>query len=475
MRVDRSGSSNPFKNEKAAGYDSLSGRRRMSRKKTILLYACLLLSIGLVLTGIAFAIRQMRSSDVSFNGTVAFPGEAADTMDTSAKEDSDNMKIGLSSKLMVDGLLAKFCTIPGGTVKKSLEVSDDFLFSDQIEMMSFFAEQGDRRSFRDFYRIVGSRFQGPDGLYVRQIGDGSGISADATAGEADSGTVSGADSSSASYQKTKVSVNSNIRFCRVLLEGYSRFGNKEYLESAAALSELLYPLCSQYGIPPAEMTILFSAGTPTPDFSATPTPKPTAGSSIQPGDATSAEAVDLSAIDLYALQLLGMLDTKWNAVYDASLKAVKGALIGSPAPLFQAAYYPDTQGYAPYLGISPEFDFDRQIMTALHLAEVGELGAGTYAFLKQELMNRRAFYRSYNILTAAPASSVESVTGYACMARIARISNDPAVYDFCTGRIYWNSADSYTSKIFGLTFFEADDRTIWSYAKETILSLKALY
>lgn len=449
MRVDRRGSSNPFNKERSAGPDSLSGRRRTPRKRAFL-FIVLFLAISLVLAGLFLGIRQLRSSGITFSGTVGFPGEATDTMDASMKEASDNMKIGLSAKLMVDGLLAEYCTIPGGTVKKSLEIAGSFLFSDQVEMLSFYAEQGDRRGFRDLYRTIGSRFQGPDGLYVRQIGAGSGST-------------------------SKVLVSSNIRFCRVLLEGYARFGNKEYLESAASLSELLLPLCSQYGIPPAEVTIVFSSVTPTPDFSATPTPKPTAEPSMDPGDAVSSEAVDLSAIDLYALQLLGALDPKWTAVYDASLAIVEGALIGDPAPLYQAGYYPGSKGYAPYFGTVPEFDFDRQMMTALHLAEVGQLGGPTYAYLKQLLMNSRAFYRTYSILTAAPSSTAESVTGYACMARIARILDDSAVYDFCTGRIYWNSADSYTSRIFGLTFLQTDDQTVWSYAKETILSLNALY
>ncbi|MHB1454949.1 MAG: hypothetical protein ACYCYM_13480 [Saccharofermentanales bacterium] len=448
MRVDRNGSSNPYKREKAAGYDALSGRRRMTRKQALLLYVCLLLAICLVLVGIAYAIRQFRSSTVSFNGTVAFPGEAADTMDTSADEASDNMKIGLSSKLMVDGLLAEYCKIPGDDVKKKLVVAERFLFSDQIELLSFYAEQGDRRKFNDLYTLINARFQGPDGLYLKYAG----LTAD-----------------------TASSTSSNIRYCRVLLEGYARFSDKDYVETAAALSRLLYPLCKPYGIPPAEITIHISGSTPTPDFSATPTPKPTAQPSATPDIIASVKAVDISAIDLYALKLLGGIDARWDAVYSASLAVVQGASISIPAPLFQAGYYPDTKGYAPYLGTSPEFDFDRQMMTALHLAEVGQLDDSTYSYLKQQLMNSRAFYRTYNILTAAPASTAESVAGYACMARIARISNDPVIYEFCTGRIYWNSADSYTSRIFGLTFYEAEDKTVWSYAKETILSLKALY
>lgn len=468
--MTRNSPDDPFNKRQAAGYVTRSGRSRPFQKKKALLIFCLAL-IALVLSVVAyFAISRLGTPGISFTGEVGFPGEAHDEMGTTPSEASDNMKIGLSSRLMVDGLLAEYCKIPGDMVKKKLVVSGRFLFSDQIELLSFYAEQGDKRGFYDLYQRIGSRFKGSDGLYTIDTG----IPSDAASDAAD-GSDTGNAGNSGTSEDSPVSVSSNIRYCRVLLEGYARFSDRKYLKSAAELSELLYPLCRTSGIPPADITIILSGDTPTPDFSATPTPRPTALPSDNPDIITSIKAIDISSIDLYALKLLGSLDPKWDSVYAESLRVVQGASISYPVPLFQAGYYPDTKGYAPYLGASPEFDFDRQLMTALHLAEVGELGESTYAFLRQELMNSRAFFRTYNILTAAAVSPAESVTGYACMARLARISNDPVVYEFCVGRIFWNSADSYTSKIFGLTFFEAEDRTVWSFAKETILSLKALY
>lgn len=97
------------------------------------------------------------------------------------------------------------------------------------------------------------------------------------------------------------------------------------------------------------------------------------------------------------------------------------------------------------------------------------------SYLKEQLYNTKTFYKSYNILTASPGTEEESISGYAMMARIARIANDKVTYDLCVERLFWNTATSATSKIYGLPFMETEDGTIRVYSSDAILSLKAIY
>ncbi len=429
------------------------GRHPAARR--LLIAAAGILAAGAAAAAVYFSLARPVQPEYTFSAAVDFPGRADGGMTMASDASADDMRSAVSTLLLRGGLLAESCRIPGGTWKKTLEVSGRFLFRDQAELLDYYAEQGDRRKFDALYKLISRTFRNDDGFYVREA---------ATA----DGDVSGVTDSG-------ISAGDNLRYCRVLLEGYSKFRNGSYLASAGQLADLLYPQCAVYGILPPDTEIVVSQTTPTPDFSATPTPKPTASPSAGPDGTVKAKVVDLAGVDLYALRLLGELDSRWAPVYASSLAAVNGALLDAPAPLFRAGYYADGSGYAPYLGAAPVFDFGAQIRIALRLAEVGELEESTYSWLKQVLLNDRAFYQTYDILTASVVPSPESVAGYACMARIARMRGDPAVYAFCAGRIFWNSADSPTSRIFGLPFIETDDGTILVYAEDAVLSLKAFY
>jgi hypothetical protein len=471
--------SSPFDRSDTIATRNARGRARARRvirtKWWVLLAAVLIVALASgIFWGVSIFFPGQDEPDIA----AVFPGKAVGTMDESASEQADHLRKGVAAKLMKDGLVAEYCRVPGEPVKKTLEQSDRFLLADQIEWMSFLAEQGDKRGFRELYESVVQRYARPMGLFAEEPDRTDSVEAEDSGkdpGDDNSDNNDGNDDNDKNDDTPRSSVAHNIRFCRVLLEGYVRFDDARYLTAARELSEILVPLCEKYGLPPHETWIVQAIATPTPDFSATPTPRPTGTPSMEPDPSNAIHVIDLSTIDLVALELLTALDPRWDAIYEKSRAVIRGALLSEPAPLFQAGYDPDNDGYAPYLGTSPAFDTDRQMAIALHLSEVGELPDRTYAYLKQLVMNNRAFYRSYNILTAAPMPSRESIKGYASMARMARMADDPVLYAFCVGRIYWNSADSPTSRIFGLTFFETDDETIWAYADEAIPALKALY
>ncbi|MFA6735471.1 MAG: hypothetical protein WC102_00095 [Saccharofermentanales bacterium] len=369
---------------------------------------------------------------------VKFPGSSYEGFDRSMDENADLMRIGVINRSMSDGLVSEYLFLPFSTTERQLSRSERVLFSDQVELLSFMAERKDRKAYESLIEKINESF-----TYTENNG---------------------------------FSVNSGIRYCRVLLEGYSVFDNIKYYDMANSLQKKLYPLCSVDKIPPPELSIIIPADTPTPDFEATPTPKPAADATPEQADIRDElNAVDISEVDLYALSLLCELDPVWNDVYENSLDVISKSILYHPGVFYNEAYYPDSNGYAAFVSEAAYFDMERQLMIALHLAEADAFPETAYSFYKENLLNHRAFYTGYAVLTGAPYTSAESIISYACMARLARIKGDRSTYDFCIDRIFWNTATSYTSKIFGLTFIEYPDGNIKADSTDSILALKALY
>jgi hypothetical protein len=273
----------------------------------------------------------------------------------------------------------------------------------------------------------------------------------------------------------EVSVSDQIRYCRVLIEAFDRFGQERDLSLLKSLSGQLLPLCKENNLLPQEMSIALPQATLTPDFTATPTPKPSAIPTIEPSKITYIGAVDLSSIDLYALKLLTVLNAEWDDVYENCLEVIQNAAIDDPVPFYYAGYSIRKEGYVPYLTESAQFVFEDQMEILLHLAEVSELRESSFSYMKQILFNTNTYYGAYDILTGKSITETESITGYAMMARVARIRKDRELYDLCISRILWNTATSSTSDIYGLPFRTLADGSIRAYASDTVSALKALY
>lgn len=432
-----------------------------------------ILSGTIVLAVIVFLAMQflpLLGGKVKFD--VTFPGSAQGTFDFSKNTSSTNMRNGMNKVMISDTLAIEYFQTKSDKGQIITSKSQTIKFSDQIELLSYYAERGSKKSFNFLNDKIIESFKLKTSLFASEIS---------------------AESLKADEAKSKTLVTEQIGYCRALIEGYSKFRSRRDLELIKTLSSKLLPLCAKDKIPPAQTSIAVPKEGSIPDFSSTPTPKPTQTSGISQNSSTSKSStaatpttapqkdvtymnvVDMSGIDLYAIKLLGQLDKGWIPVYDNCFKILKGALMDSDTPLYFAGYDIKSKGYIPYLGTTADFDFEQQMKIILHLSESGFTNEPTISYLKEQLFNTKTFFKSYNILTASPSTEAESISGYAIMARIARILNDKVTYDLCVERIFWNTATSSTSKIYGLPFQETEDGTIRVYSSDAISSLKAIY
>jgi len=430
--------------------DRHDGRKGKSPVKPIIAGV---LAIAL-LAGMYFGYRFLFPGTKSIAFHAAFPGSRSADLTYESKKTAVDLKEGFQNKLIQTIGVLEYYQIAGKTGTPPAVKSTKMLFEDQIELLSFYIEQKNRSAFNKLNSWIKSTFQADNGLFVKQVDSGS-------------------------FNKPggalEIRVSDQIRYCRVLIEAYDRFGQGGDLDLVRALSTQLYPLCKANNLLPPELSIALPEETPTPDFTATPEPKPSAVPTIDASKITYIGVVDLASIDLYALRLLSFVESGWEDVYRNCLDVIQKAAIDSPVPFYQAGYNIRESGYVPYLTGNAEFIFEDQMKIMLHLAEVSQTRESSFSYLKQLLLNTSTFYETYEILTAKASSERESIAGYAYMARIARIRQDKELYDLCIGRIEWNTATSASSDIYGLPFRTSAEGSILAYAKDAIGALKAEY
>jgi hypothetical protein len=432
----------------------------------------------LVFAIIVFLILRfspLLGSKIKFEAT--FPGSALGTFDSSKNTSSTNMRNSMTKIMTSDTFALEYFQTKSDKGQIITSKSQILRFSDQVELLSYYAERGSKKSFNLLNDRIIESFKLQTSLFATEISTKT---------------------MKADEAKSETLVAEQISYCRALIEGYSKFGQRRDLDLVKSLSSKLLPLCAKDNVLPAQTRIAVPKEGSIPDFSSTPTPKPTQTSGISQNSSTNQTStgqssrvatptaapqkdtsymnvVDLSSIDIYSIKLLGQLDKGWIPVYENCFNILKGALMDSDTPLYFAGYDIESKGYIPYLGTAADYEFDQQMKIILHLAECGFTNEPTISHLKEQLFNTKTFFKSYNILTATPGTEVESISGYAIMARIARIANDKVTYELCVERILWNTATSATSKIYGLPFQETEDGTIRVYSSDAISSLKAIY
>lgn len=416
---------------------------------SILVAAILIFTMGLFVLNNFFNYMHDPEFDVVFHCSGTDDMSYADEFETARMHD------GLRKILLNETLLTEYYEVNWHRGKVFTKHSEKYLLSDQINLLSFYARENERTGFRNLNAIIEMEFMNEEGLFVDSI----------YLNEHREKKTDG-----------EISFYSQVSYCRALIEGYFRFGNSSYLELAKQISELIYPVFKRNNMMfPPGLAIEFSGPSPTPDFSATPTPRPTVTPTLSPEDIRKFYVVDLSEIDLYGLLLLGEINKGWHEVYENAVGIMEKSLVAEPF-IFYRPFYNSVDGtYISYYKEAPKYDFGSQVKILYNLARVDRMNMDLYSQIRRHLYNTQTFYSHYNIIGNSPASSDESVKAYAYMAYLARIQKDNSTYDLCIERILWNTATSTTSPIYGLPFVEWDEDFVYVYSSDVVDALRALY
>lgn len=424
-------------------------KNRFKKKKSVIIIILVLIVI-LVLPAILFKNLISKRPDIE----VVFHGTKTENFDYSKSIYSARLKSKLEKILIDDnGFLIEDFNVEWIEGKADFNYSTNLLFSDQIKLLSFYVRQNDKRSFARLYGSINDKFMDERGLFAEYV---------------DTQSING-------KGLTEILVYEQIYYARVLLEGYSVFKNKRYYDMAENISKLILPLCQKDNIVPSKIMIALPPPSPTPDFAATPTPKPEITPVIPPEDITYLSVTDLSKIDLYALLLLSQIDTAWNGIYDNTLAIIKNSYMQGDFSYFRPAYDVTTKTYIPFTGDAPLFVTAQQVRIMSALAETGEINYPAFSYMKQILLNTNNLFATYQIPSGTPGTQAQSIEGYSLLAKLSRIVEDEQVYNACIEKIFWNTATSPTSPIFGLVFEREDENSVKVNSGDVVSSLLSLY
>ena len=315
------------------------------------------------------------------------------------------------------------------------------LASDQILYGSYLLEQLKMDAFQNWWTIFRKQWRNSDGSYQ------GALSLDPL-----------------------VAVNTNTDWLRInfsvarlLVQSVSVWPDSGRQDDLEELSQLLLAKLDQ-GVPVDQIAVI-PTSRPILDPGATPTPKPSMTPTPGPDAETTLPVIRLASIDLYAMSLMTQIDSRWSVWTDYYRDLLMEGYLQDAVPLFAWAWQPQQEGYVPFQGSVPQIDTLEAVLTILHLCEVDACPEQSVNWLREQLFNQRILYQTYHPVQGIAVDKAECIASYAICARIARIIDDPYLYEAATDRLLWHQATSQTSDILGAIFRQKTDEpaTVWAY------------
>ena len=276
-----------------------------------------------------------------------------------------------------------------------------------------------------------------------------------------------------SSRQTDQPVLDNLGLLRLLGQSCTLWPDQERLDAITSLSDQILAAYTD-GLP-ADREVALPTPGPTLDPAATPTPWPTSEPTPDPDLQPRKTVVAISSLDLFSMQQLASIDSRWQAHYERVLPVIEQAYLHDQLPLFALAYDESSGSYIQFSGELAVIDLEQALQTLLHLAEIDRAPERSIAWLKDQLYNQSALYKNYNIVQGTPATADESVAGYAMTARIARMVDDQTLYDQAVERLLWHQATSPTSAAFSAIFRQEDTGEIRIWAKDNLYAVLSMH
>jgi len=178
---------------------------------------------------------------------------------------------------------------------------------------------------------------------------------------------------------------------------------------------------------------------------------------------TTNDFVTLCYIDLYTIQRLSAVDSKWEAVFETMRGIVKGSYISDAFPMYAGSLSYTDMKYA-----IADITMVQSMLTALNLASIGECPQTTLDYLN-ECVKSGAIYGTYR-QDGTRLSNTESTAIYAVCAMIAQAAGDDELYGMCIDLMNRFQVTDKTSEVYGAF---ANAQTMDLYAFDNLTALLA--
>lgn len=330
------------------------------------------------------------------------------------------------------------------------ELSPEFLAADQLAFARIHLEQGDKEALSADLARIRAFFLLPQGLPANRIAldaDGKFIRPDT------------------------FSTGTALAWMRLLADSYSLTGSQELLDELKTASGTFLSLTGSDGLLPPDSHIAIFKEAPRGDPAATPTIRPSV--TPTPEVAEVRAVIRLADIDLYALKLLVPLDARWQSLYDRQKSILENAVQGSSVPLFAYAYDPAAADYFGFSSSQPLVSMDETLLTLLHIYEAGESREDVLTYIRSRFYEDSAIFEQVNRATGIRSNDLECLTGYASLARIARITDDSALFGKSVARLSWHIATNTRSAAYGAVFRTDPDGRVRVLAGDNLAAILA--
>ena len=121
------------------------------------------------------------------------------------------------------------------------------------------------------------------------------------------------------------------------------------------------------------------------------------------------ESLTLCYADFKTMDMLIKEDKQWESVFDNSLKVVKEGYLGDSFPCYATSF-----NYKSKIYDTKKINTIQTLITAIHLAEIGQCPQQTIDFVKEKVKNRN-LYGGY-LKTGEPTDQINSTAVYALAA-----------------------------------------------------------
>jgi hypothetical protein len=376
-------------------------------------------------------------------------GESAEFQQSKPVADDLHNRMVLLLKDDKTGLLTTAYQLAGRYGEPPAKRSDQVLAQDQLLYGTYLLEQGWQEDFQTWWSSFDGVFIADNGLVKTRAGQDE----QALLTDDDFWRV-------------------NLASLRLLAQSCTIWPSAGRSAAMQKLSDEVLAIYGQQGLS-ADYAATVPTPAPTVDPAATPTPKPTATPAVtEPG--MTIQVLRLATIDLFTMQSYAGLDERWQQIYEKYLTIVSQGYISDELPLYALGYEESQNAYVSFSGAVPSVNTEEALLTILRLCEIGQENPRSLNWLRKQLYNQRAIYESYHIAQGQPTSGLECVSGYAIVARIARINGDRDLYDAAIRRLLWHQATSLTSQARSAVFRENPEGLIFVYARDNTMALLAL-
>ncbi len=282
-------------------------------------------------------------------------------------------KIKAQEKLSYEFLKSKLSYENGALIRTipidnpDIEVTS--LLSETVGLIMLYAAHiGDQPEFDKQLDVVNDIFMSPNGLLYWLVNVPSG-----------------------EQEKCSASLD-DLRVAAALIVAYEKWGEKRYLDLALDLSVSMRKdnLIGEYFIE----AFCWNEG----------------------GDSKSL-TVDLSYLDLWAMEKLIKYDSFWKVVIKKSVAVIDKGL--TPVDLYYDKYNVKYKEYG-FL----EKNLINNVLCAFHMAQVGLPDGGVYEFLKEEWANNNKIRASIDPINGEIMHDWENISVYAILMRLAVAKND---------------------------------------------------